>query len=109
MSKTVLEEAGEIIAGERREAYGPARRSFERIAAGWSVLLGVEVSVEQVAHCMIWLKLCRETNKPGRDNRVDICGYVALLDTLVMKECGARDMPLGKPGEITELPPDFAG
>jgi hypothetical protein len=79
---SILEEAHAIIIGPRREAYGSVEESFERVATMWSVLLGKTVTREQVALCMVALKLCREMQKPGRDNRVDICGYTALLDHL---------------------------
>lgn len=81
-AKTILDEAAAIIAGPRRSSYGDVQESFGRIAKVWSVLLPCEVSASDVARCMLALKLCRECNKPQRDNRVDICGYAALLDQL---------------------------
>lgn len=82
MEKSIIQEAQEIINGPRAEAYGPASKSFSNIAKGWSVLLGVEVTPEQVCQCMIWLKLCRESNKHQRDNLVDIIGYTALIEKI---------------------------
>lgn len=82
MTKSVLEEAAEIIHGPRRESYGDARESFERIAAMWQVILKRPVSGHEVALCMIALKLCRESNKHSRDNLVDIAGYADLANTV---------------------------
>lgn len=79
---TILEEAQAIIEGPRREAYGDAVQSFERLATVWSALLRVPVTARQVAHCMIALKLCRDSNAAGRDNLVDVAGYAALADQL---------------------------
>lgn len=80
VTKSVLQEAEEIINGERRDAYGPAEESFQRIATMWSVILKREVTSHQVALCMIAFKICREINKPKRDNLVDIAGYTALAE-----------------------------
>ena len=78
----VLEEAGAIITGPRREAYGPVEQSFGAVASAWSSILGSEVTAREVALCMIALKVMRDANKPGRDNLVDICGYAALAEML---------------------------
>ena len=79
----MLEEAQQIITGPRREAYGPVEKSFNEVAAMWSLILEAEVSARDVARCMIALKLMRDANKAGRDNLVDICGYAALAESLV--------------------------
>lgn len=76
--KSILHEAEEIVNGPRRDAYGSAKESFDRIASVWSAVLKTPVTGHQVALCMIGLKLCREANKPGRDNLVDIAGYAEL-------------------------------
>ena len=81
-SPTILEEAATLISGARRDAYGDVRESFATVAAMWSVILRRRVTPSEVARCMIALKLCRENSKAARDNRVDICGYAALLDQL---------------------------
>lgn len=81
--ESVSQEAMRIIRGDRRKAYGPVRESFERNAAVWSAVFKHPVTVEQVALCMIGLKLCREANSHQRDNLVDLVGYVELLDQLV--------------------------
>jgi hypothetical protein len=81
-SKSILAEAEQIINGPRRDSYGPADESFKRIAKGWSVLFGVEVTSRQVALAMIWLKVCRDANKPARDNLTDIAGYAGLAEKL---------------------------
>lgn len=79
---TVLAEAQSIITGARRESYGNAKESFERIATMWSVLMRATVTPAQVAQCMIAFKLVRESHKHSRDNLVDIGGYTGLLETI---------------------------
>lgn len=83
---TILEEAAVVINGPRREAYGPLKESYGRIAAMWSVLLRTPVTAAQVAQCMIALKLVRESHSHSRDNAVDICGYAAPLEELNQPE-----------------------
>lgn len=78
----VLEEASAVITGPRREAYGPVEASFGAIASGWASILGIEVTPRDVALCMVWLKVVRESHSHQRDNLVDICGYAALADQL---------------------------
>lgn len=82
MPESVLAEADRVINGEKREAYGDVRQSFEAVAAGWSQLFGVTVTAEQVALAMVWLKVCREANRHQRDNLVDIAGYTGLAAQL---------------------------
>ena len=71
----ILEEANEITGGERNDSYGHPRTDFDRTAAFWSAIFGFPVTAEQVALCMIALKLSREVHKHKRDNLVDIAGY----------------------------------
>ena len=78
----ILDEAKEIIQGERREAYGPVHESFEKIARLWSEVMGYKVTPQQVALCMVQLKIAREIARPKKDNRIDIINYAALLDQL---------------------------
>jgi len=81
--ESVLAEAERIINGARRDDYGGAEESFGRIAALWGPVLGIDISGEQVALCMIQLKVARFVNGQQRDSVVDICGYAGLLEQLV--------------------------
>lgn len=65
--------------GQRRQDYGGVEESFERIAKLWSVVIGTDVTAEQVALCMVQLKLARLFVTPNHtDSWVDIIGYAAL-------------------------------
>lgn len=75
----LFEEAEATISGPRRGDYGSASESFKRIALTWSAVLGVTVTAQQVALCMVGLKICREANGHKHDSLVDICGYTGLL------------------------------
>lgn len=81
--KTILEEALEVVNGERAVDYGDMKTSFSNIAKGWSVIAKTEISPSQVALMMIWLKISRENNNHKRDNLVDIVGYTQCLDTIL--------------------------
>lgn len=80
--ESILREAERIINGSRAEDYGDVTENFKKIADGWSVIFGVEVSPRQVGHAMIWLKTCRDLNTPKRDNLVDIAGYAGCIDKM---------------------------
>lgn len=80
--KTINQTAAAIVSGPRRKSYGDAKASFERIARSWSDILRSPVTSRQVALCMVALKVLRDSNKPKRDNLVDIAGYAELADKL---------------------------
>jgi hypothetical protein len=75
----VLHQAGELINGQRHSDYGTAWENHERIARIWSVVLGVYVKPEQVALCMLGVKIGRLVNDIHKaDSWIDIAGYAAL-------------------------------
>ena len=76
----ILQEAERMINGPRAKDYGDAYLNHDRIAKMWRVLLGHDVTVEQVYMCMIAVKLSRLIETPTHeDSAIDICGYGALL------------------------------
>lgn len=79
MNRTeVLNNANQIVHGDRQEAYGTPENNFSKIAGMWSAYLGVPVSAEDVAAMMILLKTARVKSGHGSDdNWVDIAGYAA--------------------------------
>lgn len=81
---SVLAEADKAVNGERQENYGSQRENFQRIADMWRVILGVPVTPQQVAMCMIALKLARlvHTNGQHRDSVVDVAGYAECLSKI---------------------------
>lgn len=80
----ILEEASRLINGDRQSDYGPPSENFNRVALGWELILGTEVSAEQVALCMAWLKIARLTGggNPSDDSYIDGAGYLALAAEL---------------------------
>ena len=72
-----LREAAGIINGDRNKQYGNPEDNFERTAKIWSVILGIDISNEDVAMMMVGLKVARYASKSGYqpDTWVDIAGY----------------------------------
>ena len=81
----VLAEAMDLVNGDRARDYGTPAANFGRCAAGWSVILDHDVSAEQVALCMAFLKIARLVNGPHDDSYVDAAAYMALAAEL--SEC----------------------
>lgn len=81
LDPTILDEASEVVFGDREATYGHPSINLERIAAFWAVVFGHPITIEQVCHAMIAVKLARAIHSPNhRDTMVDICGYAALLE-----------------------------
>jgi hypothetical protein len=76
----ILQQAEKLIYGDRQKAYGSVSTNFTNIAKGWAVILGSEVSAEQVGLCMAWLKIARQVNKPNIDNLIDAAGYIGCVE-----------------------------
>jgi hypothetical protein len=72
-----LREAALLINGDRDAQYGSPKDNFNRIARIWSVILGIDITEEDVAMCMAGLKMARYASKSGfqPDTWVDIAGY----------------------------------
>ena len=77
---TLAQEAINLVTGPRQQTYAHPAVNFARIAKGWEMVLGIPVTPEQVAACMVQVKLAREVNAHTRDNIVDAIGYLLTLD-----------------------------
>ena len=84
---TVLDEAQRIVQGPRRAAYGTPQENHSRTAVLWSAYLHARgcpaaFSAEDVCALNLLQKIAREIHEPGRDNRVDMLGYVLNWDEI---------------------------
>ena len=84
-SVNVLEEAQDIIYGDREKTYGHPSKNLDCIAQMWNSYLESvgdrALTNKDVAVMMIRLKAARLANDPEhRDSIVDICGYAALME-----------------------------
>lgn len=75
-------ETVEQLLHDRKQAYGEASESFQRIATLWGDVLGIVVTPQQVASCMIMLKVARllahGDGSHDEDSVADIKGYATL-------------------------------
>ena len=89
--KSILLEAEELVDTKRAAEYGSFTEIAYRTWALYNTLCGrrlpSEVNAKEIAQnvakFMICFKLAREGVRAKRDNRVDACGYMKILDSLI--------------------------
>lgn len=82
----ILDKAKEIITKERRDCYGNIEDNFNKIASYWSLYLDIDITGQDVANMMIFLKIARiQTGGYHADNYIDIAGYTACAGELESK------------------------
>lgn len=87
----LLQHANRIFE-ERRAEYGDARPHFQRVAKRWSMMLGIEITPQQVVLCLLELKLERLHGDPCHgDSIADLAGYAAVLAELIPNQRGLFD------------------
>ena len=78
-----MNEANDLVNGDRQAAYGSPRPAYEAMAQVWSGLLAhkltAPLTAEDVVILLGGMKLCREARKHKRDNIVDLHGYALVL------------------------------
>ena len=77
---SILEEAQEILEGERDSDYGDPVANFNRISRIASSILDYTISPEDCVVVMMAVKLSREQYKHKRDNLVDLVAYTEILN-----------------------------
>lgn len=98
---TILEEASRIVDGDREKTYGHPSKNFAATARLWATILGHEVTLKEVALMMVALKLARELHRPGRDNLVDMCGYLRCIEKMTDAGTDVEKMvPAGVPPSV---------
>ena len=76
---SILDEAKDVINGERQNHYGDPEDSFALIAEYWSTYMEKNITPQDVAMMMVLFKLARESHQHKRDNLVDAAGYLGIL------------------------------
>jgi len=91
-----IDEAKELINGDRASDYGDAYINHSNIAVGWTIIakMAIEkngnITASHVALMMSWLKICRLSNKIDKaDSIVDLIGYSALAGEMSTKKSPA--------------------
>jgi hypothetical protein len=83
MNKNELLDACKVALNSRGQHYGKVLENHNRISKIWSIILGSDITEEQVALMMVGLKVARLIETPDhQDSILDIAGYAA-----VMSEC----------------------
>jgi len=94
-----LEKAKELTGGDRNRSYGAPWANHQRISRLWSDYLGFEVKPEQVAICMVLLKVARLMERSGSeatDTFTDLTAYSAIAGELSLIEEAKNDILLSK-------------
>ncbi len=78
---SVLQEAHELVFGDRQQAYDHPAKDYARTAKIWTGILldklrpGVEIEPHEATLMMAGMKISREVFKHARDNNRDGAGY----------------------------------
>ena len=87
-SESAAQEAHRLVHGDRGEDYGHPFTDFSKTA---QIVQGIlmqklaphaQITPEDVGLIMIAVKMSRHTNRPKRDNLVDIAGYAETLEMI---------------------------
>lgn len=87
-AKVLVEEALDLVFGERNDDYGHPAEDYGRTAGMWSAFLGVNITPYQAALMMVMVKLSREYNKHKDDNIIDSHGYLLVASRIKDREEG---------------------
>jgi len=85
---TILDEAKELVLGERGQTYGHPINDFTCTANMWTAYIRrkhgamIQLYPEDVAMMMLLVKVSREANKYKRDNLVDMAGYALTCEMI---------------------------
>lgn len=79
---SILEEAQEILEGDRDSDYGDPVANFNRISGIASSILNETITPEQCVVVMMAVKLSREQYKHKRDNLVDLVAYTEIYNRI---------------------------
>jgi hypothetical protein len=83
-----LHQAQLLVSGDRQADYGHPIHDFSKTAMIWTAIFSeilvseASVTPEQVALCMIGVKISREVHRHKDDNIIDMCGYARTLELI---------------------------
>jgi hypothetical protein len=105
----ILDEAKEVVSGQRAWDYGTPADNHRRTAAYWQEYLegryGVEIPVDAADVCFLNIlqKISRAAKRITRDTLVDIAGYAENVELIAMYPRGGYERtdntPLQRDGE----------
>lgn len=78
-----MQEALNLVYGDRQASYGSPREAYIALAKVWSGLLAdklkEDITPEQAVLMLAAMKINRQSHRPKRDNVVDLHGYGLVL------------------------------
>jgi hypothetical protein len=87
ITKEILKEANELIAGDRDKDYGDKVENHNNIAKLWSAYLDIKVKAHDVAILMTLLKVARtKLGAVRKDTYIDMSAYGAIAGEIKFKE-----------------------
>lgn len=96
--KSMLQQADDLINGQRQKDYGDKLRNFTQIAMGMQMVLatkllpGAVITASDVALLMIQVKIARLAKSPDhKDSQIDVAGYIGCMDKLQNEMGGHAD------------------
>ena len=76
--ENILEEAKELVKGDRQKEYGDKLTNHENIAALWSIFLRKKITPHDAAMCMALVKVARLMHARKQDSYIDLAAYAAI-------------------------------
>lgn len=97
---SMLQQAEDLIGGQRQQDYGNKLQNFSQIAMLWQGTLamklapGQRITPEDVALCMMQVKIARLAKSPDhKDSIVDVAGYAGCYDILQEERAEGVELP----------------
>ena len=84
-ARDYLNEARAVIQ-DRGLDYGHPTDNMSRTASLWSAYLEMPIRPDQVAMCLVLVKVARSMEGSKVDNYIDMCGYAAISGELATEE-----------------------
>lgn len=83
----VLQEAGRLVAGDRKGIYGHPAEFGSKVAGAWREAFGWDVDAFRVQLAMVIFKAVRaDASREHRDNLTDIAGYARTAETVQARD-----------------------
>ena len=83
----ILNKAASLVSGDRAKQHGDYTQQHKRVADLWSAYLKTPISAQEVAFCMVLLKISRdELGSPNMDDGVDASAYTSIWAALSQKD-----------------------
>ena len=83
----ILNKAASLVSGDRAKQHGDYTQQHKRVASLWSAYLNTPISAQEVAFCMVLLKISRdELGALNTDDGVDASAYTSIWAALAQKD-----------------------